>query len=105
MWLCSWPLCVFVGLQVIQLHNAFLHAALERSLLLQADVVRHIHNLLAVAKELSKVVESCDVQQTGGLVDRWREHKHSIYLWAQRFIGHKQRGPSGPAFVCVKDSC
>jgi hypothetical protein len=51
--------------QVIQLHNAFLSAALERSLLMQAEVVQHIHNLLAAAKELSKVVESCDVQQSG----------------------------------------
>lgn len=54
-------------LQVIQLHNAFLSAALERSLLLQADVVRHIHNLLAAAKELANVVGHVtgDAQQTG----------------------------------------
>jgi hypothetical protein len=32
---------------------------------MQAEVVQHIHNLLAAAKELSKVVESCDVQQSG----------------------------------------
>jgi hypothetical protein len=50
---------------VIQLHNAFLSAALERSLLLQTDVVHHTHALLAAAKQLSKVVESCDVQQSG----------------------------------------
>lgn len=52
-------------LQVIQLHNAFLSAALERSLLLQADVVQHTHALLAAAKELAKMVESCDVQHSG----------------------------------------
>lgn len=61
---CCVLLSVFLQ-QVIQLHNAFLSAALQRSLLLQAEVVQHIHNLLAAAKELSKVVESIDTQQTG----------------------------------------
>lgn len=47
-----------LSLQVIQLHNAFLSAALERSLLLHAEVVKHIHMLLAAAKKLSNVVGS-----------------------------------------------
>lgn len=55
---------------MIQLHNAFLAAALECSLLMQAEVVQHIHNLLAAAKELSRVVESCSVQQSGAAVCR-----------------------------------
>lgn len=51
--------------QVIQLHNAFLSAALERSLLEQSTVVLHIHKLLAVAKELANVVKGCDTEQSG----------------------------------------
>jgi hypothetical protein len=57
-------------LQVIQLHNAFLAAALECSLLQKPNVVQHIHNLLLAAKELSKMVESCSVQQSGAAVCR-----------------------------------
>jgi hypothetical protein len=56
---------VAVCLQVICLHNAFLSAALQRCLLTETNMVRHIGVLLQAAHALAKEVAGLNDNSTG----------------------------------------
>jgi hypothetical protein len=56
---------LFVCAQVICLHNAFLSAALQRCLLTETHMVRHISVLLQAAHALAKEVAGLNDSSTG----------------------------------------